>query len=214
MGTKCIRVIICDDHSLIREGLRKVLSCAGDIDIVAESDNAAELINAVRSKAADLIIMDINLPGRSGLDVLTDLRRHAPHTSVLVISMYPEDRYALRALRSGAAGYLPKGSDPGEIVRAVRKIAHGGRYITEATAALLLEDLGTSMDALPHERLSKREFEIMRLIVDGKTVRQIAEQLHLSISTVNTYRARILDKLHLRSDVELVRYALHNRLID
>lgn len=207
-----IRIIVCDDHKLIREGLRKVFSQQEDIEVIAEASDSAELLNVVSSVNADLIITDINLPGRSGLDILADLRRRFPSVPIIVLSMYSEDRFALRALRSGAAGYLPKGSEPDEMVRAVRKVANGGRYLTERSAELLMDDLDRPATVLPHDRLSRREFEIFLLLVNGLNIRQIAERLHLSISTVNTYRARIFEKMQLGSDVELVRYAIENDL--
>jgi two-component system invasion response regulator UvrY len=209
-----IRILIADDHAILRRGLKEILEDELVGAIFGEAGNAQEVVTQVRSQAWDLVILDINMPGRSGFDLLGDLRQLRPELPVLVLSVHPEDQYAKRVLRAGAAGYMNKETAPRELVKAVRKVLAGGRYVSEAFAEKLALDLGAKAVRLPHEKLSDREFEVMRMIASGKTVSQIAEELHLSVTTVSTHRAGILKKMGMANNAELMRYVLENRLID
>jgi len=209
-----IRILIADDHAILRRGLKEILVDELKDAIFAEAGNAQQVLTDVRKQAWDLVILDITMPGRSGLDLLRDLKQLQPELPVLVLSMHPEDQYAKRVLRSGAAGYMNKETAPKELVTAIRKVLAGGRYVSAALAEKLASDLSADSARLPHERLSDREFEILRMIASGKTVSQIAEELHLSVTTVSTHRARILEKMDMANNAELMRYAMINALID
>ena len=209
-----IRILIADDHAILRRGLKEILVDELKDAIFAEAGNAQQVLTDVRKQAWDLVILDITMPGRSGLDLLRDLKQLRPELPVLVLSMHPEDQYAKRVLRSGAAGYMNKETAPKELVTAIRKVLAGGRYVSAALAEKLASDLSADSARLPHERLSDREFEILRMIASGKTVSQIAEELHLSVTTVSTHRARILEKMDMANNAELMRYAMINALID
>ena len=209
-----IRILIADDHAILRRGLKEILLGEYKDAIFAEAGNAQEVLDEVRKQAWDLVILDITMPGRSGLDLLRDLKQLRPELPVLVLSMHPEDQYAKRVLKSGAAGYMNKETAPRELVTAIRKVLDGGRYVSAALAEKLALDLSADAARLPHERLSDREFEILRMIASGKTVSQIAEELHLSVTTVSTHRARILEKMDMANNAELMRYAMINALID
>jgi len=209
-----IRILIADDHAILRRGLKEILVDELKDAIFAEAGNAQQVLTDVRKQAWDLVILDITMPGRSGLDLLRDLKQLQPELPVLVLSMHPEDQYAKRVLRSGAAGYMNKETAPKELVTAIRKVLAGGRYVSAALAEKLASDLSADSARLPHERLSDREFEVLRMIASGKTVSQIAEELHLSVTTVSTHRARILEKMDMANNAELMRYAMINALID
>ncbi len=209
-----IRILIADDHAILRRGLKEILVDELKDAIFAEAGNAQQVLTDVRKQVWDLVILDITMPGRSGLDLLRDLKQLQPELPVLVLSMHPEDQYAKRVLRSGAAGYMNKETAPKELVTAIRKVLAGGRYVSAALAEKLASDLSADSARLPHERLSDREFEILRMIASGKTVSQIAEELHLSVTTVSTHRARILEKMDMANNAELMRYAMINALID
>lgn len=207
-----IRILITDDHALIREGLRKVFRREEDIEIVAEAQTAAEAVACVREHQLDVVVLDFNLPGRSGLDALQSIRELKPQLPVLILSMMPERGIALRAFKAGAVGYVSKESAADEIVTAVRQAAAGGKYVSPAVAQELATGIGLPADVMPHQALSDREFQVVRLIAAGQNTRQIADQLSLSVHTVATYRRRIRDKLGLASDVEITRYAIDNDL--
>lgn len=209
-----IRIIVADDHELIREGVRKILRGDREIRIVGEAANVGELLALVGRCEAEVLVLDINLPGRSGLDALRELRALRPGLSVVVLSMHPEDRFALRALKSGAAAYVSKASAADELVEAVRKAAKGGRYISPVVADLLARELENPVSAAPHEKLSARESQILFLIGAGKSAKQIASELSISINTVNTHRARILEKMGMRANAELIRYVIEHRLTE
>jgi len=209
-----IRVLIADDHAILQRGLREILVRSLKDVICGEAENAQQVLTQVQTQNWDLVILDISMPGRSGLDVLDDLVRMRPKLPVLVLSMHPEDHYATRVLKAGAAGYVTKGSTPEELIKAIHKVLGGGRYVTPALAEKLAVDLRGDTPRAPHEALSGREFEIFRMIGSGKTVGQIAEELHLSITTVSTYRARILDKMKIATNADIMRYALYNHLVD
>jgi two-component system, NarL family, invasion response regulator UvrY len=212
--TSMIHVLIVDDHALIREGVKKTLSGEPDMTVVGEADSVVELFKALEHLPADLVLLDITMTGESGLDALKELHQKYPHLPVLILSFHPEHRFAVRALRAGAAGYLTKESATEELVLAVRKIAGGGKYVSTALAEQLAVELEDGSRRLPHETLSDREFQVMRLFAAGKKSGEIAKQLSVSVNTVNTYRMRVLQKMKMESDVELARYALENGLIE
>jgi two-component system invasion response regulator UvrY len=209
-----IRILIADDHAIVRRGLKEILEDEFEGAIFDEAGNAQHVLERVQSHAWDIVILDITMPGRSGLDLLRDLQQLRPELPVLILSMHPENQYAKRVLRAGAAGYMNKETAPMELVKAVRKVLAGGRYVSAELAEKLAADLSADAGRLPHERLSDREFEVMRMIASGKTISQIAKDLHLSVTTVSTHRARILEKMGLANNAELMRYAMRNGLID
>jgi two-component system invasion response regulator UvrY len=207
-----LRVLIVDDHPVVRRGLREILADEGDIE-VSETAEPHEALKLIREQAWSLAVLDIDLPGRGGLELLKDVRRERPRLPVLMLSVYPEEQFALRTLRVGASGYLSKDSAPDDLVKAVRKILRGGKYFGERVVEQLLSNPdGRASAAPPHELLSDREFQVLCLFGSGETVKEIARKLSLSPPTVSTYRARILEKMQLRTTAELVRYAVQNRL--
>jgi len=208
-----IRVILCDDHALIRRGIRDTLSDAPDIEVVGEAGDYGELRSLMREQACDVLVLDINLPGRSGLDVLHVLKEEGTTVRVLVVSMYPEDQYAIRALRAVAYGYVNKGGDTQQIVEAVRMVAQGRKYITPEIAQMLAESLTQPQVEVAHEKLSDRELQTLVLIASGKRLSDIASELTLSPKTVSVYRARVLEKLALTNNSELTVYAIRNGLV-
>ena len=213
-----IKVILCDDHALVRRGIRDTLSDASDIEVVGEAGDYGELRTLMRSLAeraspADVLVLDINLPGRSGLDVLRVLKDEGSAVKVLVVSMYPEDQYAIRALRAGAFGYVNKGGDPQLLVQAVRTVAQGRKYVTPEIAQMLVESLTAPAPEQAHDKLSDRELQTLVMIASGKRLSDIAEELMLSPKTVSVYRARVLEKLGLSNNSELTVYAIRNGLV-
>jgi DNA-binding NarL/FixJ family response regulator len=208
-----IRVMLCDDHALIRRGIRDTLCDAEDIEVVGEAGDYGELRTLMRDKPCDVLVLDINMPGRSGLDVLHVLKDEGSPVRVLVVSMYPEDQYAIRALRAGAYGYVNKGGDPQLIVAAVRTVAQGRKYVTPEIAQMLVESLTTPESASAHDKLSDREMQTLVMIASGKRLSDIAEELTLSPKTVSVYRARVLEKLGLANNSELTVYAIRNGLV-
>ncbi len=209
-----IEVILCDDHALIRRGIRDTLSDATDIRVVGEASEYGELRALMRQQRCDVLVLDINMPGRSGLDVLQVLKDEGAPVRVLIVSMYPQDQYAIRALRAGASGYVHKGGDPQELVQAVRTVAQGRKYVMPEIAQALIENLSAPDDVAPHERLSDREFQTLRLMASGKRLSDIAEALALSPKTVSVYRARILDKMGMSNNAELTHYAIKHGLVE
>jgi DNA-binding NarL/FixJ family response regulator len=209
-----IRVLIADDHAILRRGLQEILVRELEGAICGEAKDAAEILARIQEAGWDIVILDISMPGRSGLDVLRDLKAARPKLPVLVLSMHPEDQYGKRMLSAGAAGYMNKESAPEELVKAVRKVLAGGRYVSDALAEKLASDMSEDTGRPLHEALSHREFEILRMIGAGRAVSQIAGELHLGVTTVSTYRARILIKMKMGTTAELMHYALHNRLLD
>ncbi len=208
-----IRILIADDHPMVREGLKKTLSEEPDIQLLGEAHNAQQTRALVAEHDADVLVLDISMPGTSGLSLLQDVLRLNKELRVLILSMHPEERFAIRALKEGAAGYLTKESAPDELARAIRKIASGRRYISPTLAEKLVEELQSDSTALPHELLSEREYEIFLMIAGGKTVSAIAEELSLSVATVSTHRRRILEKMNLSNNAEIVQYAYTNKLM-
>ena len=209
-----IRVLVVDDHALVRRGLRETLSAEADITVVAEATRSEEVLALLGTQKCDIVLLDLSLPGRGGIDVLKDIRRDFSHVRVLVVSTHDESQYALRAMRAGAAGYLTKSGPPEELVTAVRSVMQTGRYITDRVGAVLAEFALDGRPGPPHERLSDREHEVLRLLAAGRTVSDIANDLALSDKTVSTYRTRLMDKLGVRTTVEMIRYALEHKLFD
>lgn len=209
-----MRILIADDHPLVRQGLKQVLEAQADLDVVAEAKDGNDAVQQAGSVEWDVAVIDFNMPGKAGVELVKELRRRYPARPVLVLSMYPEDRYALRLLKAGAAGYLNKESAPEELVGALHKVAAGGRYVSAALGEKLALALSGSGEQPAYEKLSDREYQIMWLIASGKTVGEIARQLFLSANTVSTYRARILKKINVQNNAELMRYAIRHQLID
>ena len=209
-----VRILIVDDHTIVREGLKRILADAPELQVAGEAASGTEAIQLVRESRWDVMLLDISLPGANGLEVLRAVKEHDAKLQVLVLTMYPEDQYALRMLKAGAAGYLTKEGAPAQLVTAIRKVAGGGKYISAAVAEKLAWELERKKQSATHEDLSNREFEILRLIASGKTVSQIAHDLHLSVKTVSTYRMRLLTKLHMKSNAELTHYAIKGGLVD
>jgi DNA-binding NarL/FixJ family response regulator len=208
-----IRVLIADDHPVVRRGLRRILEDEADIEVTGEARNSQEALDLISRKRIDVVILDIEMPGRSGLDVLKDLKQYRSKLPVLVLSIHPEEQFAVRVLRAGAVGYLSKESAPEELVRAVRRVYGGGRYISTAVAERLASEVSLGSEKAPHETLSNREFEVLQMIASGKTVSQIAKELSFSIKTISTYRARILTKMRMKTNAELTHYAIENKIV-
>ena len=208
-----IKVILCDDHALIRRGIRDTLADAADIEVVGEAADYGELRGLMRSQRCDVLVLDINLPGRSGLDVMHVLKDEGSAVKVLVVSMYHEDQYAIRALRAGAHGYVNKGGDPQLLVLAVRTVAQGRKYVTPEIAQMLVESLTAPAPEHAHDKLSDRELQTLVMIASGKRLSDIASQLTLSPKTVSVYRARVLEKLGLQNNSELTVYAIRQGLV-
>jgi two-component system, NarL family, invasion response regulator UvrY len=209
-----IKVCITDDHELIREGFKKLIAREKDISIIGEAESGAETIEILAANQCDVVVLDINLPDKNGLEVLKDVKTRFPNIQILVLSMYPEERYAGRALKNGAAGYITKDSAPKEMIAAIRKIQRGGQYISEALAEQLASSYKGKWNAAPHENLSDREFEILLRLGKGKSVKDISEELNLSGNTVNTYKRRIFEKMGLKSKAELIQYVLRQDLTE
>jgi DNA-binding NarL/FixJ family response regulator len=209
-----MRVLIADDHAIVRRGVREILEEAPLGLIVDETGSAAETLKATRDKAYDIVLLDIAFPDGSGLDVLRQIRAQCPQTRVLLLSMYPEEQYARRALRLGASGYLTKDSAPDELVVAIQKVAVGGKYITQALAERLVDEIGMQVEKAPHETLSDREFQVLKHLGAGKSIKAIAAELSLSPKTVSTYRSRLLEKLNLKTTADIIHYVIENKLGD
>ncbi len=208
-----IRVLVADDHAILRRGIRQILAEIPAIEAVDEATNGQEVLSKVGKGRYDLVLLDISMPGRSGLDVLKQLKAQKPRLPVLILSMHPEEQYAVRALKAGASGSLAKESAPDELIAAVQKILQGGKYVTESLAERFVSELANPAGKAPHEALSDREYEIMCMIASGKTVSEIGVELVLSVKTVSTYRARILSKMGMKNNAEIMRYAVENALL-
>ncbi len=209
-----IRVFVADDHPIVREGLKQILADTSDIVVVGEADSGQAVLNFTAKGHCDVVLLDISMPGRDGLEVLRELKQQKPKLPVLILSMYPEEHYAVRVLRGGASGYLTKSSAPDELISAIRKVASGRKYISATLAERLTYELDRDSDRFVHEVLSDREYQVMHMIATGKSVKEIAEELNLSVKTVSTYRARILTKLNMKNNAEIVLYAVQNKLVD
>ena len=208
-----INVVLCDDHALVRRGIRDTLIEAADIQVTAEAGSYTELREALRTAACDVLLLDLNMPGRSGLEVLASVRETHPAIHVLIVSMYSEDQYAVRCLRAGAQGYANKASDPGELVGAVRTLVAGRKYLTAEVAQMLAQSVSQPQLDAPHAALSERELQTLLKIASGRRLSEIAEELMLSPKTVSVYRARVLEKLQLGNNAELTVYAIRNNLV-
>jgi two-component system invasion response regulator UvrY len=208
-----IRLLICDDHAIVRQGFRQILAELADLRVAGEAADGVDAIQQIRRGGIDVVLLDIALPGRDGLDVLQQLQQEFPKLPVLVVSTYSEKQYALRSLRLGAAGYLNKGADPAELVAAIRKVAQGGMFVSPAVAETLAMAMRRDSGQPPHELLSPREYQVFTQIAGGKTLSQIAESLSLSLNTVSTYRARVMEKIETHNDVETALYAVRHHLV-
>lgn len=208
-----IKVVLCDDHAVVRRGIRDTLMEATDIQVVAEADGYASLREALRQHKPDVLLLDVDLPGRSGLEILAVLQEDDAPVRTVMVSMYPEDQYAIRCLKAGAVGYLNKGGDPAALLTAVRTVAQGRKYITPEIAEMLANHLSAPEGTELHESLSERELQTLKKIASGKKLSQIAEELMISPKTVSVYRARVLEKLGLTNNAELTVYAIRNQLV-
>jgi two-component system invasion response regulator UvrY len=207
-----IRVLIADDHAIVRHGLKQILAEERDIEVVDTGD-ADDVLRIVRSLPCDIVVLDLDFKGRSGFEVLKDVKQEFPTLPILILSVHSEDQFAVRTLQSGAAGYLTKASAPDDLIKAIRKISRGGTYISESIAEKLLLNLNKDTGRRAHESLSRRERQVLTLLASGKTITEIAQNMSLGVPTVSTYRARILEKMHLRTTAELIRYAIQNKLV-
>jgi two-component system invasion response regulator UvrY len=209
-----IRILIADDHAIVRQGLKQILAAEADFVVAGEAANHAEVMQQLRRDTFDVLLLDIAMPGKNGIETLKQAKLELPKLPVLILSMYSEDQYAVRALKAGAAGYLTKMAAADQLVDAIRQVTRGRKYITPELAQSLAESINRDQDAPAHELLSDREFQTLRLIASGKTLTQIGQALALSPKTVSVYRARLLAKLRMQSNAELTRYALENKLVE
>jgi two-component system, NarL family, invasion response regulator UvrY len=214
MPAEKIKILIADDHAIVREGLKQIVAEEKDIVVAGEAENAANLMELLEKEKWSLVVLDINMPGKSGLEALKDIKLQYPDLPVLILSMFSEDQYGLRAIKAGASGYLKKVSAPTELVTAIRKIVSGGKYINQSLAEKLADKYGKTEEGLLHDKLSDREYQIMCNIALGKSAEEIAEELSISINTVYTYRNRILEKMSMKSNVELTQYVVQNKLVE
>ncbi|MBD8528848.1 MULTISPECIES: response regulator transcription factor [unclassified Massilia] len=209
-----IRVFIADDHAIVREGLKQILAEQRDIVVAGEAENGLDAIKLFRKSRCHVMLLDISMPDRNGIEVLKQIKQERPDLAVLMLSMHREDQYAIRALKAGAAGYLTKQSAPRELVTAIRQVAGGQKYVSATLAQALASQVGADHDAPPHDALSDREFQTLTMIASGKTVSEIARELSLSVKTVSEYRARLLAKMNLKTSAELTHYAIRNQLVE
>jgi two-component system invasion response regulator UvrY len=209
-----IKILVADDHAVVREGLKQILSETPDMVVAAEASSGQEVLNKVRENNYDVVLLDISMPGRGGLDVLKQLKDEKPGLPVLILSIYPEEQYAVRALRAGASGYLTKESASDELIAAIRKISQGRKYVSASLAEKLAFDMEINAEKPTHEMLSDREYQVMCMIAKGKTIKEIAGELSLSVKTISTYRSRILDKMRMKNNAELTHYAIKNKLVE
>jgi len=209
-----IKILIADDHPIVRQGLRQILSDISDMEIAGEAVNAQETLDQVRVGGWDVLVLDITMPDRSGFDILKELKHEQPDLPVLVLSIHGEEQFAVRVLKAGASGYLTKENAPAELIKAIRKVVDGGKYISPSLAETLAFNLEETSGRPRHEALSNREFQVMQMMASGKTLTEIAEELSLSAKTVSTYRTRLLEKMDLTTNAEIIRYAIENGLIE
>jgi len=209
-----LRLLIADDHPVFRQGLRQIIKETSDMSVTYEVSEGFEVLNAVRAGCCDAVLLDISLPGINGIDILKQLKKERPGLPVLMLTMHPEEQYAIRALKAGASGYLTKESTPDELVLAIRKVSAGGKYVSTSLAEKMAYELERTDEQALHGTLSDREYQIMLLIASGKTITEIAGELSLSIKTISTYRARILEKMGIKNNAELTYYAIKNQLVD
>jgi DNA-binding NarL/FixJ family response regulator len=209
-----IRVIIADDHPVLRRGIKDIIEDEADMEVVAEASNGQDLLQQLDHNPCDVVLLDIGMPGRDGLDALSDIRRQFPKLAVLILSVYPEDQFGPRVLKSGASGYMNKEAACDQLVQAIRKICTGGKYVSPRLAEKIASDLAADKNLPPHEKLSDREYQVMRMIASGKTVGEIARELCLSEKTISTHRTRILEKMEMKTNAQLTYYAVHNDLVN
>lgn len=209
-----IKILIADDHAIVREGLKQIISGTPDMAVVAEASNGEDVLEKVSANKYDVILLDISMPGRSGLDILRQLKIEKPKLPIMMLSVHPEEQYAVRALRAGASGYLTKESAPDELIAAIRKISQGRKYVSSSLAEKLAVELGIDVKKPRHEVLSDREFQVMCMFASGKTVKEIATELSISIPTIRTYRIRILEKMKMKNIAEIIHYAVKQGLVD
>lgn len=209
-----MKILIADDHPIFRAGLKEALSKDPDVELIGEAEDGHKVLELARKRRWDIVVLDLIMPGRDGLEVLQELRRDRPTLPVLILSAHPENQLAVRMLKSGASGYLSKNKAPEILLAAIRKIAGGGRFFSDTLAEKILLELESGTDAAPHKALSNREYQILRMIASGLSVKEIAARLFLSVRTVNTYRTRVLEKMHFKTNAEIIRYTLDHKLIE
>ena len=209
-----IKIIIADDHPIVRAGMKQIISEAADMSVVDEAADGRQLLHKIREENFDVVILDITMPHIDGLDVLKQLKIEKPKLPIIILSIHPESQYALRVLKAGAAGYVTKTSAPEELIGAIRKVHRGGKYISPSIAETLAFQLESDFEEMPHEALSDREYQVLCMLASGKTVTEIADELALSVKTVSTYRSRILEKMNMKNNAELIHYAVQNKLVD
>lgn len=209
-----MKILIADDHPIYRGGLKQFLCKSFEQVVVDEASNGSEALNKISKNDYDIVLLDIDMPGRSGLEIIKDVKKEKPKLSVLMLSAYSEEQYAIRSLKSGASGYLTKKSVPGELIKAIKKVTKGGKYLTLSIAERLASAIEENSEMSPHERLSNREYQVMCMIAHGSALKEISEELSLSESTVSTYRTRILEKMGLKNNSEIISYAIRNGLIE
>ena len=208
-----IKILIADDHAIVRQGLKQTVADQPDMEVVGEARDAAEALKLVREAAWDVVVLDITMPGRSGLDLLKELKAERPRLPVLILSMHSEEQFAVRALKAGASGYITKQSAPKELINAIRKVHRGGKYVSPSITETLVFALGADYERAPHEALSDREYQVLCMIARGATLKEIAVELALSEKTISTYRVRVLEKMDMKRNAELIRYALQKELV-
>jgi len=208
-----IKVFIADDHAVVRSGIKQILSEESDIKVVGEASNTDEIMKHLYDQNWDILILDITMPGQNGLDAIMEIKQRKPDLKILILTMHSEEEVAIRALKTGASGFLNKDSVPGELIKAVKKVYEGGKYISSSIAESIALSFEKSKPNMPHEDLSDREFQIMCLIASGNSLNQIADNLSISVKTVSTYRSRILEKMNMKSNVELTHYAIRHKLV-
>jgi len=208
-----IKILIADDHTIVREGLKQIISDISGIEVTDEATNGNEVLRKIRAGVFDVVLLDISMPGKSGLETLKEIRLENNTLPVLILTMHPEEQYAVRVLKAGASGYLTKESAPDELITAIRKVTNGGKYISSSLAEKLAYHLEVDTDKPLHEKLSDREYQVLCNIASGNTISEIADEMSLSVKTISTYRARILEKMDMKSNAELTYYAIKNQLV-
>ena len=209
-----IRIVIVDDHAILRRGLSQIIAENADMQVVGEAETSSEALRLLREKPCDVVLLDVSLPDRNGVETLKLARRELPKLRVLMLSMHPENQYAVRALKAGAAGYLNKQSAPSQLVTAIRQVHRGGKYVTPAVAEELANSIGDDADQPLHHSLSIREYQTLCLIASGKTLTEIGQQMSISVKTVSVYRARVMEKMRLKNNAELTHYAIKNQIVE
>ena len=209
-----IQVVIVDDHAILRRGLHQIITENTDMSVTGEAENSAQAMRLLREQACDVVLLDISLPDRNGIETLNLIRKEFPRLHVLMLSMHPEDQYAVRAIRAGAAGYLTKQGAPSQLVSAIRQVMQGRKYVTPAVAEALAKSIAFDSDTPPHQTLSIREYQTFCMIASGKTLTEMAKQMSLSAKTVSVYRSRVLEKMHMKNNAELTHYAIKNQIVE